>query len=89
MKPTDRAGKKTPVISHADRVKKSRELRGHVNIMFSRQHRDALRAIAVYEGKTLISLLNEMSERYIEAWEAKLMKSTLKSSSVTSPRRQR
>lgn len=60
-----------PASSHSEKVKKSRQSLGLVNIMFSRHLRDSLRVIAGVDGKTLIALLDEISEDYIANWQTK------------------
>lgn len=57
--------------THAEYVKKSRELRGQVNIIFSRDLRDELREIAAKDGKTMIGLLDEIGASYVKRWHAK------------------
>lgn len=57
--------------TRAQIVQKSRKTRGLVNIGFSKHFRDSLREIATADDKTLISLLDEISARYISKWKAK------------------
>lgn len=52
-------------------VLKSRLAHGVVNIAFSKSMRDKLRAIAVIKDQTFLSLLNQLSSDYINAWEAR------------------
>lgn len=68
--------------TRAEIVQKSRETRGQVNIGFTRRYRDSLREIASHDGKTLISLLDEISERYIAAWNAKQERRRARSASA-------